>query len=117
MRVQTDTAHGRTVLVRTTPARLPVALPPAYSRRAMNTPSVPPEIAQLSFEDALKELEAIVRKIEEGRSGLDDAISAYERGVLLKLHCEAKLKDAQSKIEQISLSQDGRVSAEPFGDR
>ena len=49
----------------------------------------------MSFEDALNELEKIVRQIEDGRGKLDEAISAYERGVALKRHCESKLKEAQ----------------------
>ena len=75
--------------------------------------SIPADIAQMSFEDALKELEEIVRRIEDGRAKLDDAISAYERGVALKRHCEAKLKEAQTKIDQITVT-DSTVGVEPF---
>ncbi len=63
------------------------------------------DIAALSFEDALNELEKIVRQIEDGRGKLDEAISAYERGVALKRHCENKLKEAQVKIEQITVGE------------
>lgn len=63
------------------------------------------DIAALSFEDALNELEKIVRQIEDGRGKLDEAISAYERGVALKRHCESKLKEAQVKIEQITVGE------------
>ncbi len=73
----------------------------------------PPDIATLSFEDALLELERIVRQIEDGRAKLDDAISAYERGVALKRHCDGKLKEAQAKIELITLGADP-VSTTPF---
>ena len=76
--------------------------------------SIPADIAQMSFEDALQELEKIVRQIEDGRGKLDEAISAYERGVALKRHCEAKLKEAQAKIDQITVT-DSSVGAEPFG--
>ena len=62
---------------------------------------------QLSFEDALAELEAIVRRLEEGSGKLDDAIAAYERGAMLKRHCEAKLQEAQMRIEKIVLGPDG----------
>ena len=73
----------------------------------------PPEIAALSFEDALAELEGIVRRLETGNAKLDEAIAAYERGALLKRHCEAKLREAQARVEKIVVSADGTVSAEP----
>jgi exodeoxyribonuclease VII small subunit len=79
----------------------------------MADPSPSPEIAAMSFEDALSELEQIVRKLETGNAKLDEAIAAYERGALLKRHCEAKLKEAQSRVEKIVVSADGVVSAEP----
>ena len=71
------------------------------------------EIGKMSFEDALSELEEIVRSLETGKARLEDAISAYERGALLKSHCEKKLKEAQAKVEKISLGADGKVSTEP----
>ncbi|NFV80558.1 exodeoxyribonuclease VII small subunit [Magnetospirillum aberrantis] len=74
---------------------------------------LPPEIAAMSFEDALAELERIVRALETGATRLDDAINAYERGALLKRHCEAKLKDAQAKVERISFGPDGQPAVEP----
>ena len=76
-------------------------------------PAVPPDIAQLSFEEALAELERIVRQLEEGRGRLDDAISAYERGTALKQHCEAKLREAQAKVDRITVTADGVVGVEP----
>ena len=72
-----------------------------------------PEIAAMSFEDALSELEQIVRKLETGTVKLDEAIAAYERGALLKRHCEAKLREAQSRIEKIVVSAEGVLSTEP----
>lgn len=78
------------------------------------TQPLPADIAQMSFEDALAELEKIVRQIEDGRGKLDEAISAYERGVALKRHCEAKLKEAQTKIEQITMT-DGVIGTQQFG--
>ena len=77
-------------------------------------PSLPPEIEKLSFEDALAELEKLVRQLEEGKAKLNDAISAYERGTHLKRHCESKLREAQSRIEQIAVGPDGKISAVPF---
>ena len=68
----------------------------------------------MSFEEALEELKAIVGSLESGQGKLEEAISAYERGALLKRHCEAKLRDAQEKIEKISLKSDGTVASEPF---
>ena len=73
----------------------------------------PPEIAAMNFEAALAELERIVRQLEEGKASLDEAISAYERGAALKQHCEAKLRDAQAKVDKISLDPDGAVTAAP----
>jgi len=78
------------------------------------TDALPADIAQMSFEDALAELEKIVRQIEDGRGKLDEAISAYERGVALKRHCESKLKEAQAKIEQITVT-DTVIGTQPFG--
>lgn len=71
-----------------------------------------PDLSTLSFEDALAELEAIVRRLEEGSAKLDEAISAYERGIALKRHCEAKLQEAQSRVEKIVVGPDGAVTAE-----
>jgi exodeoxyribonuclease VII small subunit len=70
------------------------------------------DIAAMSFEQALAELEKIVGQLESGEARLDDAISAYERGAALKQHCEAKLREATDKVEKIRLAADGSVSAE-----
>lgn len=74
---------------------------------------LPPDIAALSFEDALAELDRIVRQLEEGRGKLDDAIVAYERGARLKQHCAAKLEEARAKVDRIVLGPDGGVSVAP----
>jgi exodeoxyribonuclease VII small subunit len=79
-----------------------------------HTDSIQADITHLSFEDALAELERIVRQIEDGRGRLDEAISSYERGIALKRHCESKLKDARVKVQQITLTEDG-ADAVPFG--
>jgi exodeoxyribonuclease VII small subunit len=65
-------------------------------------------IDQLSFEAALKELEQIVRSLELGTAPLDTSIELYQRGDQLKRHCEARLKAAQERIEQISIGPDGQ---------
>lgn len=75
-------------------------------------PAIPPEIAALSFEEALGELEKIVGDLERGKVKLDDAIAAYTRGAQLKAHCERKLADAKAKVEKIVLRPDGSVAAE-----
>ena len=76
---------------------------------------IPAEMQALSFEDALAELERIVRQLEEGRGRLDEAIASYERGVALKHHCEAKLREAQAKVDRIAIAADGTVTTEPSG--
>lgn len=70
-------------------------------------------VENLSFEDALKELETIVEKLEGGDVELEESIKIYERGAALKAHCLGKLKNAELKVEQIVLNQDGDVSATP----
>ena len=75
---------------------------------------LPRDIAAMSFEDALAELEQIVRRLEDGKSRLDEAIASYERGAALKRHCEAKLREAQAKIEKITLGPDGTVGTVPM---
>jgi exodeoxyribonuclease VII small subunit len=76
----------------------------------------PTDVAGLSFEDALAELESIVQRLEKGEGKLDEAIGAYERGIALKRHCEAKLGEAQAKIARIVLEPDGTVGSEPMAD-
>ena len=74
--------------------------------------NIPVDIRKMSFEQALEELKQIVERLEQGQGELDQAIEAYQRGALLKQHCEAKLRDAEQKIAKISLGPDGSVSAE-----
>ncbi len=68
----------------------------------------------LSFEQAMQELEQLVRRLEEGRLPLEEAISAYERGMQLKNHCEAKLKAAKLRVDQIVVGEDGQSTLQPF---
>ena len=63
-------------------------------------------IENLNFEDSLKEIEEIVERLENGQGSLEDAIAAYERGSMLKKHCQAKLDEARLKVEKIKLPQD-----------
>jgi exodeoxyribonuclease VII small subunit len=68
------------------------------------------DLSALSFEDALKELEAVVARLESGDAALDEAITLYTRGDDLRAHCEKRLKDAQARIEKITLGADGQPS-------
>ena len=74
-------------------------------------PSVP--VDQLSFEQALKELESIVGRLEQGEVDLEDSIALYERGQALKAHCDRKLKAAESRLEKIVLGAKGAEGVEP----
>lgn len=71
------------------------------------------DIARMSFEDALSELETIVKNLESGSGKLDGAIAAYERGAALKRHCEDKLREAERRIEKITLDAAGQPRTEP----
>lgn len=71
------------------------------------------DLQALSFEDALGELERIVRQLEDGKGKLDDSIAAYERGTELKQHCERKLAEAEAKVSRILPKADGGLGAEP----
>ncbi len=71
------------------------------------------DMANLSFEDALEQLEAIVRTLEGGEAKLDDAIGAYERGIALKTHCETKLSEAKARIEKIAFEGSEPAGLEP----
>jgi len=67
-------------------------------------------IDSMSFEESLKELETIVRRLEEGKTNLEEAMNAYERGAGLRAHCEKKLKEARLRVEQIVVGEDGAVT-------
>lgn len=69
----------------------------------------------LSFEDALRQLEEIVARLESGDASLDESITLYSRGDALRAQSEARLKDAQARIEKITLGSDGKPGGtEPF---
>ncbi len=74
---------------------------------------LPPDIVKMSFEEALAELEQIVRRLEGGAGKLDEAIQSYERGALLKRHCEAKLREAQARVDKVVMAADGSLKTEP----
>ena len=74
-----------------------------------------PDISQMSFEDALRALEDVVRRLETGEVPLDESISLYERGEKLRKHCQARLDAAQARIEKIVAGPDGKAAGtEPF---
>ena len=66
------------------------------------------DIAALPFEAAMKELESIVERLEKGQVALEESIAIYERGEALKAHCDALLRNAEARIEKITLSRDGK---------
>jgi exodeoxyribonuclease VII small subunit len=70
-------------------------------------------VEQLSFESALKELEDIVGRLEQGEVELEDSIALYERGQALKAHCEKKLKAAEGRLEKVVLGAKGPEGVEP----
>jgi exodeoxyribonuclease VII small subunit len=65
-------------------------------------------VADMSFEEAMAELETLVNKLENSQVALDDSIRLYDRGAELKRHCEAKLKAAEEKVAQITLGANGK---------
>jgi exodeoxyribonuclease VII small subunit len=76
--------------------------------------SEPPNIASLSFEQALAELESIVQELESGQAPLERSIEMYDRGALLKAHCESRLEAARLKVEKIVVGpQGGAERTEP----
>ncbi|MDA8050454.1 MAG: exodeoxyribonuclease VII small subunit [Rhodospirillales bacterium] len=72
-------------------------------------PGVAPDVAALSFEEALAELERIVRGLEGGQLKLEEAITAYERGAALRRHCESKLAEAEARVAAIVERADGTL--------
>lgn len=66
------------------------------------------DVKEMSFEDALRELEQVVGKLERGEVPLDESIALYERGAALKKRCETKLKEAEEKVAKLTLDGDGQ---------
>jgi exodeoxyribonuclease VII small subunit len=74
-----------------------------------------PDLAGMSFEEALRALEDVVRALESGEVPLDDSITLYERGEALRRHCQSRLDAAQARIERIITGPDGAaVGTAPF---
>jgi exodeoxyribonuclease VII small subunit len=80
----------------------------------MKKPSQP-AVEGMSFEEAMAALEAIVDQLESGDTSLEDSISLYDRGAALRRHCEAKLRDAELRVEKIVQGEGGAAAGtEPF---
>lgn len=74
------------------------------------------DLDKLSFEDALRELEAIVQRLERGDVPLDDSIALYARGEALRAQCQARLADAEARIEKLTITANGQIAGtQPFG--
>ena len=81
----------------------------------MTDAAAPADIAAMPFEKALAELEAIVTRLERGDVPLEDSIAIYERGEALKAHCERLLRNAEARIEKVTLGADGKpAGTEPL---
>ena len=78
---------------------------------------MPDDIAAMTFEDALRSLEDVVRKLESGEVPLDDSINLYARGEALRRHCQARLDAASARIDKIVSGPDGQATGtQPFDD-
>ena len=73
-----------------------------------------PDIAAMNFEQALKELEGIVKRLESGQGDLETSINDYARGTALRQHCQKKLEEATLKVEKIVQTADGGLATEPL---
>ena len=71
-------------------------------------------VGAMSFEEALAELESIVQRLERGQLDLEASIAAYERGTLLRQHCAEKLRQAQLRVEKLTLDREGNPKLQPF---
>ncbi len=67
-------------------------------------------VDQMTFEDAIRELEQVVGKLERGDVALEDSIALYERGAALKKRCETKLSEAEEKVAKITVGPDGQAA-------
>jgi exodeoxyribonuclease VII small subunit len=71
-------------------------------------------VGEMSFEEALSELEGIVQKLERGQLDLESSIAAYERGTALRQHCADKLRQVELRVEKLSVAADGELRVAPF---
>jgi exodeoxyribonuclease VII small subunit len=70
-------------------------------------------VMEMSFEDAMRELEQVVNDLERGDVALEDSIKLYERGAELKKRCETKLKEAEEKVAAITIDSAGQLGTKP----
>ncbi len=89
-----------------------LAAPPASP--VSTGPVASADVSALSFEEALAELEKIVRGLESGQQKLEEAIIAFERGSALRRHCETKLAEAETRIQAIVERSDGSLGTRPI---
>ena len=75
----------------------------------MSNKDIKENISNLSFEEALEELENITQSFEDGDSTLEDAVNLYNKGVFLKKHCEQKLKEAKKKIDEVKINKEDSI--------
>lgn len=73
-------------------------------------------VADLTFEQALAELEEVVARLESGAASLEESITLYARGAELRGHCEAKLKSAEERVDRIVRGPEGALATEPLDD-
>ena len=74
-----------------------------------------PDVKKMTFERAIEELESIVRRLEEGKVPLEESVAIYERGETLKKRCEELLRQAEARVERITLDANGKpVGSEPL---
>jgi exodeoxyribonuclease VII small subunit len=78
-----------------------------------DAPAIPADIAAMTFEAALAELEKIVGQLESGQAPLEESIGLYERGAALKAHCEKRLEAARLRVEKIVVGPNGAIGVEP----
>jgi len=78
------------------------------------TNTIHADVKELSFEEALRELETIVKKLESGQVSLEDSINFYTRGTELKEICDKRLKDARMKVEMLVKQADGKIELKEF---
>lgn len=71
------------------------------------------DVSALTFEQAMKELEDTVGRLEHGEATLEESIALYERGAKLRAHCEKRLREAEERVEKITLAANGEVGTTP----